>query len=131
MFQKPLDGSEESGLQDQEMDLQELQVKRTSVSDDYYDDDDDEADDDHDDENEYYKYHGKGCRNKHGDKGSKHHDFDLYFHKSRHFCESKCNNLGHKCYGYEYAFHDEKCEIWRVPIYDVEYVKGLDCYVKN
>jgi hypothetical protein len=108
--------------------------KRTSVmTDDYFYDDDDKANynDNDDDDYHYFKYKNKGCRNTHGEKGSKHHEFDLYLHKTRHFCESKCNDLDYGCYGYEYGFHNEKCKIWRVPIYDVEYVKGLDCYIKD
>jgi hypothetical protein len=120
-FQNPLDGGDESDAQDLEMNKK---MKRTSRSDDYFYDDDYDYD-------YYYKYPRKGCRNKHGQKGSEHHEFDVYFQKSRHSCESKCNKLGYECYGYEFGVHDKKCEIWRVPIYDVEYVKGLDCYVKN
>ena len=78
----------------------------------------------------YSKYSSKGCRNYHGDNGSSHHDYDLYRHVDRHFCKSKCNKLGHQCYGYEYS-HSGKCEVWRVPIYYVEYVHGLECYIKH
>jgi hypothetical protein len=97
------------------------------ANDDGYDDDEDYKHS----KPSYSLYKSKGCRNKHGEKGYEHHDFDLYFHKSRHFCESKCTSLGWKCYGYEYGIHDEKCEIWKAPIHNVEHKNGLDCYIKD
>ena len=79
----------------------------------------------------YHKYEHKGCRNSHGGKGSKHHEFDLHYHFSSSSCKRKCNSLGRQCYGYEYSSHDMKCEVWRVPVKHVQYVHGLDCFVKD
>jgi hypothetical protein len=79
----------------------------------------------------YSSYRNKGCRNYHGDKGSSHYDYDLYHHVDHDFCRSKCDYLGQHCYGYEYDSYSKKCEIWKVPIYSVEYVHGLDCYIKH
>ena len=78
----------------------------------------------------YSKYRNKGCRNWHGEKGSRRNDFDLYNHVDKSYCKRQFDKLKHQCYGYEYS-KNGKCEVWRVPIYYVEYVNGLDCYVKH
>jgi len=78
----------------------------------------------------YRKKENKGCRNYQGKRGRSGKDYDLYNHVSKSYCESKCDGLSH-CYGYEYSSHDSKCEIWRVPIRHVQFVHGLDCYIKN
>jgi len=79
----------------------------------------------------YRKYEHKGCRNSHRGKGSSHHEYNLYYHFSSSSCKSKCNSLGRDCYGYEYHSDDKKCEVWKVPVKHVQYVHGLDCYIKN
>eukprot|EP01083_Nonionella_stella_P093130 260845_1 len=79
----------------------------------------------------YNKHWNKGCRNYHGGKGSSGHDYDLYRHATHDYCKSKCNGLGHKCHGYEYDSHNRKCEVWRGRIQYVQYVHGLDCYIKR
>lgn len=80
----------------------------------------------------YYKqYRDKGCRDNHGGKGHKGHDYDLYRHSTHDYCKSKCDGLGNHCYGYEYSSQSHKCEIWRVPIHYVDYVHGLDCFIKK
>ena len=79
----------------------------------------------------YNKYHNKGCRTHYGGKGSSGHEYDLYRHVSRDYCESKCNGKGSYCYGYEYDSYGKKCEVWKVPIKKVQYVHGLNCYIKK
>eukprot|EP00571_Detonula_confervacea_P014654 CAMPEP_0172309412 /NCGR_PEP_ID=MMETSP1058-20130122/9710_1 /TAXON_ID=83371 /ORGANISM="Detonula confervacea, Strain CCMP 353" /LENGTH=111 /DNA_ID=CAMNT_0013022031 /DNA_START=25 /DNA_END=357 /DNA_ORIENTATION=+ len=76
----------------------------------------------------YKTFEDKGCRTRHGKKGSEHHEYYLYNHVSKHECKGKCDHLGSKCYGWEYS-SSGKCEVWKVPIneYKLAYVHGLDC----
>ena len=78
--------------------------------------------------NSYDRYSNRGCRNRNGGQGWNGNGWSWYPDISRRACQNKCNNLGENCFGYEYGHRH--CEVWKTPIFSVEFVSGLDCYVR-
>lgn len=83
--------------------------------------------------NDFKKHKDLACRNNHGQKGTKNHDYKLHTNVSRDTCKNKCNKYSGTCYGYQYYSPGKECKVWIVPINEnkLDRKYDVDCYIKK